>query len=292
MTFGCVLLTMGRRPDDLRQALDSLLAQRGRRDSTSSWSATSGSRPGCPTACAASARPRTSASRPGATSASRTRSGELLFFLDDDASLAAPRRARARSRAASPTTRSWGCCSCASPRATAAPRRATGCRGCGSATARARATSPRCGRARWRCGAASSRPSAAGRRTSASSTRASTSAWRVMDAGLSGRLRGRHRRAAPVADRHAARLLLLLRGAQPGLAGPPPPAAPARGPLRRRLRAAHAPAAALGARRARGAARVPRRPARPRRRAPAAAGAHLVADDTRRSTPDHVSLLA
>ena len=29
MTFGCVLLTMGRRPDDLRRALDSLLAQRG-----------------------------------------------------------------------------------------------------------------------------------------------------------------------------------------------------------------------------------------------------------------------
>ena len=53
--------------------------------------------------------------------------------------------------------------------------------------------------------------------------------WRVMDAGPPRRLRRRHRRAAPVADRHAARLLLLLRGAQPGLAGPPPPAAPARG---------------------------------------------------------------
>ncbi|MCQ7029857.1 hypothetical protein MRO55_25460, partial [Escherichia coli] len=29
MTFGCVLLTMGRRPEDLRLALDSRLAQRG-----------------------------------------------------------------------------------------------------------------------------------------------------------------------------------------------------------------------------------------------------------------------
>ena len=28
MTFGCVLLTMGRRPEDLRRALDSLLRQR------------------------------------------------------------------------------------------------------------------------------------------------------------------------------------------------------------------------------------------------------------------------
>ena len=29
MKFGCVVLTMGRRPQDLRRALDSLLAQRG-----------------------------------------------------------------------------------------------------------------------------------------------------------------------------------------------------------------------------------------------------------------------
>ena len=83
---------------------------------------------------------------------------------------------------------------------------------------------------------------------------------------LARRLRRRHRRAAPVADRHAARLLLLLRGAQPGLAGPPPPPAPARRRSTSRLRAADAAAAALGARRARGAARVPRRAARPGRR--------------------------
>ena len=94
VTFGCVLLTMGRRPEDLRRALDSLLAQRGVELDIVVVGNDVGADGAARRACAASARPRTSASRPGATSASRTTSGELLFFLDDDASLAVARRAR------------------------------------------------------------------------------------------------------------------------------------------------------------------------------------------------------
>ena len=73
-------------------------------------------------------------------------------------------------------------------------------------------------------------------------------AWRVMDAGLPRRLRGRHRGPASLLPHRAARLLRLLRRPQPRLPRPPQPAAPDRRPVRRRVRSAHAPAPAALAR--------------------------------------------
>ena len=226
MTFGCVLLTMGRRPDDLRRALDSLLRPARRRARHRRGRQRRGSRPGCPTGV----RGVGSAENVGIPAGRNLgvparRSGELLFFLDDDASAGLARRARARSRGGSRRTRRWGCCSCASPRATAAPPRATGCRGCGSGD-RARSSDIT---AVWE-GAVAMRRAVfeRGRRLAGGlPVRARGDRPRVARDGRRPprRLRRRHRRAAPVADRHAARLLLLLRGAQPGLAGPPPPPA-------------------------------------------------------------------
>jgi GT2 family glycosyltransferase len=87
--FGCVVLTMGRRPEDLRRALDSLLAQEGVDVDVvvvgNEWE---------PTGLPRGVRGVGSAENLGIP-AGRNRGvphvgGELLFFLDDDASLASP----------------------------------------------------------------------------------------------------------------------------------------------------------------------------------------------------------
>ena len=117
-------------------------------------------------------------------------------------------------------------------------------------------------------------------------------AWRVMDAGWRVAYAGEIVALHPVADRYAARLLLLLRGPQPGLARAAAPPAAAGVRLPGELRAADAAAAALGRRRARRVPRVPRRADRGRGRAQAAEGGHVVADDPRWSPSDPVTLLA
>jgi GT2 family glycosyltransferase len=89
VTFGCVVLTMGRRPEDLRRALDSLLAQRGVELDVvvvgNEWE---------PSGLPDGVRGVGSAENLGIPAGRNlgvphTR-GELLFFLDDDAALAAP----------------------------------------------------------------------------------------------------------------------------------------------------------------------------------------------------------
>ena len=89
MTFGCVVLTMGRRPEDLRRALDSLLAQRGVELDVvvvgNEWEPT-----GLPDGVRGVGSPRTSASRPGATSASRTRAASCCSSSTTTRALAAP----------------------------------------------------------------------------------------------------------------------------------------------------------------------------------------------------------
>ena len=89
MTFGCVLLTMGRKPQDLRRALDSLLAQRGVEAEIvvvgNEWE---------PEGLPEGVRGVGSSDNLGIPAGRNLGvphvSGELLFFLDDDASLASP----------------------------------------------------------------------------------------------------------------------------------------------------------------------------------------------------------
>jgi GT2 family glycosyltransferase len=87
--FGCVLLTMGRRPDDLQRALDSLLAQRGVELDIvvvgNTWEPT-----GLPDGVRGIGSPENLGIPAGRNLGVPHTSGELLFFLDDDASLAAP----------------------------------------------------------------------------------------------------------------------------------------------------------------------------------------------------------
>jgi GT2 family glycosyltransferase len=87
--FGCVLLTMGRRPEDLQRALDSLLAQRGVELDIvvvgNTWEPT-----GLPDGVRGVGSPENLGIPAGRNLGVPHTSGELLFFLDDDASLAAP----------------------------------------------------------------------------------------------------------------------------------------------------------------------------------------------------------
>jgi GT2 family glycosyltransferase len=89
VTFGCVLLTMGRRPHDLRRALDSLLAQRGVETDIvvvgNEWEPT-----GLPAGVRGVGSPVNLGIPAGRNLGVPHTRGELLFFLDDDASLASP----------------------------------------------------------------------------------------------------------------------------------------------------------------------------------------------------------
>jgi GT2 family glycosyltransferase len=89
VTFGCVVLTMGRRPEDLRRALDSLLAQRGVELDVvvvgNAWEPT-----GLPDGVRGVGSPENLGIPAGRNLGVPHVGGELLFFLDDDASLASP----------------------------------------------------------------------------------------------------------------------------------------------------------------------------------------------------------
>ena len=89
MSFGCVLLTMGRRPEGLRRALGSLLAQEGVETDVvvvgNTWEPT-----GLPDGVRAVHSPENLGIPAGRNLGVPAVQGELLFFLDDDASLAAP----------------------------------------------------------------------------------------------------------------------------------------------------------------------------------------------------------
>jgi len=89
VTFGCVLLTMGRRPDDLRLALDSLLGQQGVETDIvvvgNTWEPS-----GLPEGVRGVGSAENLGIPAGRNLGVPAVEGELLFFLDDDASLAAP----------------------------------------------------------------------------------------------------------------------------------------------------------------------------------------------------------
>jgi GT2 family glycosyltransferase len=89
VTFGCVVLTMGRRPEDLRRALDSLLAQRDVELDIvvvgNEWEPT-----GLPEGVRGVGSPVNLGIPAGRNLGVPHTRGELLFFLDDDASLASP----------------------------------------------------------------------------------------------------------------------------------------------------------------------------------------------------------
>jgi GT2 family glycosyltransferase len=87
--FGCVVLTAGRRPADLRRAVESLLRQAG--VETDIVVVGNGCDPaGVPDGVRVLALPRDDGIPAGRNAGVPEVGGELLFFLDDDAELAAP----------------------------------------------------------------------------------------------------------------------------------------------------------------------------------------------------------
>jgi GT2 family glycosyltransferase len=87
--FGCVVLTAGRRPDDLRAAVESLLRQEG--VETDIVVVGNGCRPdGVPDGVPIVALERDDGIPAGRNAGVEHVGGELLFFLDDDARVAEP----------------------------------------------------------------------------------------------------------------------------------------------------------------------------------------------------------
>ena len=89
MTIGCVVLTTGRRPEELRRALDSLLAQRGAELDVvvvgNGWEPE-----GLPAGVRGLGLAEDRGIPAGRNAGASEARGELIFFLDDDASLADP----------------------------------------------------------------------------------------------------------------------------------------------------------------------------------------------------------
>jgi GT2 family glycosyltransferase len=87
--FGCVVLTMGQRPDDLRMAVESLLGQEGVEVDIvvvgQAWEPA-----GLPEGVRGVGLPENVGIPAGRNAGVPETSGELLFFLDDDAALAEP----------------------------------------------------------------------------------------------------------------------------------------------------------------------------------------------------------
>ena len=100
-TLGCVVLTTGRRPDELRRALDSLAQQEG--VDTDVVVVVNGGEPaGLPEGVRGVGLPEDRGIPAGRNAGVAHTRGELLFFLDDDAALAEPDAlARVASRFAS-----------------------------------------------------------------------------------------------------------------------------------------------------------------------------------------------
>ena len=250
------MLTAGRRPGDLRAAVDSLLRQVD--VETDVVVVGNGCRPeGVPDGARVVALGTDEGIPAGRNAGVAHVEGELLFFLDDDARLAAPDTLSRVARAfeADP---GWAWSSSASSR---------WCRG----GARSRDWIPR-----LRNGdpARSSDitvvwEGAVGIRRAAFEQAGGWPApfrfvhegvdlgWRVLDAGWRIRYAGRRGGPSPVADRNAARVLLLFRCAQPSVARTPLPAAAAGRALRELVRAADRPAAEVPAGGAGGGARLP-----------------------------------
>jgi GT2 family glycosyltransferase len=88
-TFGVVVLTMGKRPDDLRRGLESVLAQQGVQTDVvvvgNGWEPT-----GLPDGVRTLALPENVGIPAGRNAGVPEVSGEYLFFLDDDADLPDP----------------------------------------------------------------------------------------------------------------------------------------------------------------------------------------------------------
>jgi GT2 family glycosyltransferase len=89
MSWGCVVLTMGRRPDDLRMAIDSLLGQRGARADVvvvgNAWEPS-----GLPDGVRGVGLAENVGIPAGRNAGVPQARGELLFFLDEDAALVSP----------------------------------------------------------------------------------------------------------------------------------------------------------------------------------------------------------
>jgi GT2 family glycosyltransferase len=89
MKFGCVVLTMGKRPDDLRMAVESLLAQRGVETDIvvvgQAWEPV-----GLPDGVRGLGLAENVGIPAGRNAGVPAVDGELLFFLDEDAALASP----------------------------------------------------------------------------------------------------------------------------------------------------------------------------------------------------------
>jgi GT2 family glycosyltransferase len=89
VTFGCVVLTAGRRPDDLRAAVSSLVSQQG--VEADIVVVGNGCEPeGVPDGVRVVALPADDGIPAGRNAGVPHVRGELLFFLDDDARLASP----------------------------------------------------------------------------------------------------------------------------------------------------------------------------------------------------------